>query len=411
MTTLVAPVIPFSLPEPEKLRRRWISFPKEQNECMQINIPMTSLADIKNGILFDGAVLADIAAYYQHFKLAPNKQHYYAFRVGDTCYVLTTFPTGHSHCTGAAQTLSKALSNNTRNPCCVFNDNFRTVGTQEEALNDMRVIYKAAEYVGITFNDATTELRFVKEYDFLGVHCNHIAKTIALTDKSVRKLKRIEESLTANYDALTFDDIRSILGFQIFASTVLEHQVTPYFHIFKFFRRRARTVVRPKQRVHPWKSIKLTWISWTRELLANTPININKVARRRSPCILYTDASQSGWGAVLFIDGRVYSYGNRWAENSRHINELEAWAVQNALNHFSQHLQLRDITLLVDNSSVHATLLKGRSKNYVLNQVAHWTHLFQQEFDATITVHWIPSEANEADGMSRLFQQLSSTCR
>jgi ribonuclease HI len=128
---------------------------------------------------------------------------------------------------------------------------------------------------------------------------------------------------------------------------------------------------------------------------------------------LYSDASLSGWGAVLHdnIRSTTVATGGRWtpSEARRHINELEVMAVVQAFRAFD--LRGADVHVLVDNTSALAGIKRGYSAAYAINnrlgELAELTSELR-----ILSVDYVASEDNWADAPSRGHAlQLSSPLR
>lgn len=397
---LVCPIIPFTVGEQAKRRRRFIAHPLEQNEDVEVKIGMTKLCDIELGVLaHDGARLTDISAYYQHFHLPEATRHHYAFRCSSGCFQLCTAPTGHSHCSGLAQILSESLAwlEQPRGLVAVYNDNFRCSGNHESSQHDMQSIKQAGAYLGIVFNEVETP--FMSEYDFLGVRCDHSQKTVALTERTVAKLKEIKETIALDMPNISMKEFRSLMGLLIFASSILGTRLASFYYVLKCFRRRCAADTNDNVRAVVWPACKVQLIQWCDTLLTNVPRSVVRLTL--STAILFTDASLKGWGAVLFIDGQVYSFGSRWQTPRNNINELEACALRLAITHFASHLHHRHIQLVVDNTSLLYTFQKGRSRNFVMNSVINSVDSLLNELESTWEISWVESKLNFADAPSR----------
>lgn len=399
-STLVCPVIPFSVPEPLKHRRRWITHPETQNEPVEIYVPMASLQDIKVGTMEEGAVLLDLQAYYQSFSLPEESRPYYGFRTKTGYYVLNTIPTGHSHATGVGQMLSRSLAG--PSPPIhldVFLDNFRCCGNRRSALQLATTIASNCDYVGLRINDREL-MSFQTRYDFLGVTCDHLKKTIELSQKSRLKLTQILNFIDNSYSDMTCADMLSMFGFLIYASNITDSHLAQYYHCFKFLRRRARLNLADKDPVHPWNCIRTTWRSWVSALLEAPPTPIT-TPHHLDRIVLFTDASMQGWGAFVILQDTFAWTGAKWADNSRIIAELEAWAIVNALTAFANIISNCHVVLMVDNTSCISALNKKRSTNFTINQVSGWVDAFMRERNATWEIHYVPSANNLADAPSR----------
>ncbi len=125
---------------------------------------------------------------------------------------------------------------------------------------------------------------------------------------------------------------------------------------------------------------------------------------------LFTDASQSGWGAVLVHPGqRVSIVGARW-EQATEINQGELKAVRLAMESFSAWFHDgAAIHLHIDNTSVIAALTKNHAKADNLNkELATWriprnvTILSVRYVASTHNPADVPSRHTEWDGHERL---------
>jgi len=104
------------------------------------------------------------------------------------------------------------------------------------------------------------------------------------------------------------------------------------------------------------------------------------------PIELHTDASASGYGAILMhkIDGkpRVVEYFSKCtspAESRYHSYELETLAVYNAVKSFRHYLHGRKFVIFTDCNS-----LKASRANVELTQRVHRWWAYLQSFDFTV---------------------------
>lgn len=401
---LVAEVIPFSVPEVPKRRRRFIAFSKVHNSTPTIRISLPSAASIREGVrLTPGARLDDLKTFYQQLPLPQESRNFYAFRTSRGVFRLTTVPTGHSHCPGMAQILSTSLT--TPGSTDVYIDNFRSCGTPESTQASMTTIHSRAADVGLEFNRENTG--FQTRYTFLGVVCDHDKKTVELSSKALAKLHQIRQRISREFSHLSLDDAVSFLSYLIYASSILQVRLGPFYYIFKCIRRRIRSETK---RARLWPSTQCLWLQWIDILIANHPSSVLPPTDAAIEATLYTDASLSGWGAVLFINNSVHVLADSWSPHlapSRHINELEAWAIRNALQGFEHFLANSSITLFVDNTTCVTALQRGLSRNFIVNTVAGWADQFCHRLSARINVSYIASSENLADAPSRIFSSSS----
>ena len=164
-----------------------------------------------------------------------------------------------------------------------------------------------------------------------------------------------------------------------------------------------------------WPSALPDLTQWVQDLLQLPPVSPGLPTSTDTSFVLATDASTTGWGAVL-VDaaGHVRTVSGKWRvpHTSHEINELEAAAVASAWLYF-RHLFRNDevVTILTDNTATLFTLRKGRAKEFPLNGAIDRV-LRLLDSNPNVRIAHVDTEANPADAMSRglpLDRQLSST--
>ena len=117
---------------------------------------------------------------------------------------------------------------------------------------------------------------------------------------------------------------------------------------------------------------------------------------------LFTDASESGWGAHL----DALQVSGQWStrETLLHINHLEMLAVRNALLAFKEQLTGMTVQLMSDNASVVSYLRKqGGTVSVPLYLLAREVLLLARDAQITLRAKHIPGERNAlADLLSRM---------
>ncbi len=134
-------------------------------------------------------------------------------------------------------------------------------------------------------------------------------------------------------------------------------------------------------------------------LLRNVPRSVR--IQTREKVFVFTDASFHGWGVVAFLDGHVTILGSKWKTARININELEACAVQHALDILGNNLRGTHVIFLVDNTSVVYAMRKGRSNNFVMNAVMERLAKYSELLDFSFETQWVESQHNLADAPSR----------
>ena len=117
---------------------------------------------------------------------------------------------------------------------------------------------------------------------------------------------------------------------------------------------------------------------------------------------LFTDASQSGWGAHLDTDQVSGSWSTR--EATLHINHLEMLAVLYALRAFRVQLTGLTVQLMSDNASVVAYIRKqGGTVSVPLYRLTREVLILARDAQITLLAKHIPGERNAlADLLSRM---------
>jgi hypothetical protein len=134
---------------------------------------------------------------------------------------------------------------------------------------------------------------------------------------------------------------------------------------------------------------------------------------------MFTDASLSGWGAILFADQHTFIAAGPWdsvalalAARGAGINFLELRTVRLALRRFSldffkvlgyQWLQNERIALWIDNTSALFSLVRSRSNSFSLNSELVKVNRLLRRLNLTLLPQYIASQENPADYWSRIF--------
>ena len=142
-----------------------------------------------------------------------------------------------------------------------------------------------------------------------------------------------------------------------------------------------------------------------REIITHLPL-AKKVYDEVTPQVtLYTDSSDTGWGA--YVQNTDSEYGEMWCDEIAplHINVKEILAVHRALIHFHNTLENKHIHMYIDNTTAISCLKKGGStKSKACNKATE--RVFRQAWTmgATFQLTYVPTEENvEADRASRAF--------
>jgi hypothetical protein len=116
--------------------------------------------------------------------------------------------------------------------------------------------------------------------------------------------------------------------------------------------------------------------------------------------VIYTDASDWGWGATLDMYQDDTTHG--WFQGPKlreHINYKEAEAVVESILYYN--LSQVHLQLWIDNTTVWWYIHKWGGRVQKLNEVVRRLWVLCQQRGITITPHYIPTQLNPADKPSR----------
>ncbi len=407
----------FSVPEHHKGRRRFILWPRAANSIpLPSKISLPNVETIVSRVKRPAATQIDIAAFYQHFKLHPSRQLQFCFSAGGRVFCPLTVATGQSHAVGVAQLTAEGLSSNVERSGVeaehadgvdvdTYIDNIRVAGDSKCAADAMGKILAKANALGILINSTNNPSDpntppIECEYTFLGVEFDHRRRRIRLGEKTKNKILHAAASLK---QGLTHEEAEAIFGLCVWASATLRIATYRFYYVYKYMRRRGGGGTKLKV----WPSVLPAWQKWAAHLSSNPWRSIKEVDLT-DLAVLFSDASNAGWGTTIFTSQGCFAHGEPWCprELGRGIAEKEAQALLNALGHW----QLGDcpVFVFVDNTSVLGALRKGRSRAFFLNRRVGE---ILARFSNVVALEYVPSRFNLADKPSRLFTnaQLSST--
>lgn len=404
----------FSVPEVTKRRRRLI--------CHTVDINKASLADDLPHCNFDGldslldsllddskgewhAWTVDIASYYHQFPLDASARKFFRFKVPEIgVFQLCTIPTGQRHCVARAQAFSQFLTRLTLNQAnlplvrCVdvYIDNFLFAFHSKEAASSTREVFTTiCNTLGVTLNEFAGPQHLVGlEHRGVVFQTSGTATTAKISSKTQQKLM---DALRHINRLPTLADALSIFGVCQYASRIHRLPLFPFYHIYKFIRRRSRliatSVLSLKEEARIWPSIVGLWERWILEILhtVRTPLLTS------CPYHIVSDASNSGWGAVIFPPGGApFAVAGSWTPvtSTLHINAKELLALTLAATHVPRGEKLK---LLLDNTSAIAAISNSRSRSFTLNSLLR---NFLPYYEIA-SVDYVPSANNIADGLSR----------
>ena len=116
---------------------------------------------------------------------------------------------------------------------------------------------------------------------------------------------------------------------------------------------------------------------------------------------LYTDASNSGMGAVM----GSHWFMKAWPASYKlyHINVLELFAIATALRTWGEHYRDVDLVVFTDNKPITQIWLSGTTKNKAIMHILHYLFFFLARRNINVRLQHIYGYRNtHADSLSRL---------
>lgn len=385
------PIRAFSVLEDLKKRRRLIMHPwlwNESADAVKMNLPSQHEC-IDLAEKYDWAICADIAAFYQHIRLPDPSR--FVLNIGGKLFSPTAIPTGAAFCPALAQAIAMAVLTATldeHRDCKgqAYLDNFRFLANSNMDLTATRTTFLTlCEELRIVLNDVE-DIAPVQRYTFLGITYDHVIRSVEPGDKIRNRLQYASHP--------TLRDIVQLFSRCAWLSHVFRLPLFDYYYIYKFLRRRAGAVL--DEPAKPWACLSDLFHRWIHEVSQMRPIC---VPTRVLNWTLVTDASSSGWGAILYADEVCVAAGP-WSTSllGKDIAVLEMLAVQWGWQRLVAHKVQQDVRihLVIDNTTVINVLKNGRSRGFLLNAIARSMPQFA-------SVRYVTSKDNTADGLSRFF--------
>ena len=345
----------------------------------------------------------DIKDAFTHVPMHPETLPYLAFRSGSTLFQFVTMPFGLNT---APRVFTKVLrpivaSLRARGVRLVtyIDDILILASSREQSTEHTRWLLELLSYLGFLVNWPKSVLVPARSIEFLGFILNSEAMTIALPPNKLNSLRhRVSAALEAQ--SLPLRALASLVG----ALNASAMAVMPT-------RLRTRSLLRDK--IDALHSTHGEWTDTTVTLSATSrrellwwqqdlqTWNGRSLVRTEPDRAMYSDASNTGWGAVL---GDQTAFGH-WSstEASLHINELELLAVLFGLQSFLPRLRGHSVLLRVDNTVAVAYLNhQGGTHSRRLSEVAQAVWDLALDNGMMLEAQHIPGLENvEADAASR----------
>lgn len=369
-----------------------------------LNMGLPKIHDVLDKLLNKNFLVQfDGQAYFYQFPLSGGAEKCFTFakatgrRKYDT-YALNVLPMGFKHAPRIAQLTSNLIIRNVLKDSLTsvgfaWVDNFIFAGdTMDELSRIIQSFKTVAETVNLKYKQLHDPSH---EADLLGLHVNLSSKTITPSEEHV---------------AIYHERFNTEIHTNRWYAGVAGHYIWM-----------AYTVLRlPLSNVHRMlftlsnigRDIALGLSNWSSPL--NKKYDITTLPEKESftraryihtarvdtsSFTVWSDASLEGAGVIA--QGHACLRGWAWSDPNFHkcqdifLKELlvAAQAVASAPSDSS-------ILLVTDNQGVYNTLRKGSSRSYIANEIMN-TMMTVSGSKSRLSIAWVPSQANLADGLSR----------
>jgi len=267
----------------------------------------------------------------------------------------------------------------------------------EAVEHTLRVLQKA----GFTINFEKSALKPTQTIEYLGFMLHSTSMMLTLPKKKLSAIITKSEDYLTLYKC-PIRKFSSLVG-MLAATDLGNDRAKVLIKTLQIAKSRALCNSRGKYEDNMYLSSSTK--SCIREWVGHLPLAKSLYTERIPELNLYTDASDTGWGA--FLKEKNWEYGEMWCgeKSPLHINIKELLAVLLALIHFRKPLKGKHIHLYVDNTTALSCIRKGGSTQSIsCNEVTEQIFRESWALGVTTLLTYIPSKENvEADRASRAF--------
>ena len=269
--------------------------------------------------------------------------------------------------------------------------------TKDQCLKDSGKLVKLVQELGWLINFQKSKLVPTQNLDFLGYHFDLQRGLVFPTQKKLDRLKVQTVSIRKSL-VLTPRKLMSLIG----TLASLEKTVPLgrlHMRPFQWYLRSHWKFPQSLDKSIPVTRNFLNYLKWWEDLqnlMAGAPLHPHV-----HNTLVFTDASQKGWGAHLNQIVLSGLWSNKEAQ--LHINVLELKAVLLALKGFQEHLQGQSVLICSDNSTVVSYLNKEGGTHSIEMCTLIWRILaFTNSRRIQIRARHVPGSLNViADSLSR----------
>eukprot|EP00794_Sanderia_malayensis_P010499 gene10499-11598_t len=393
----------FTRPKKDGTRRMILNLSDLNEYVGYQHFKMESLHDVQN-IIKPNVWMASVDLKDAFYSIPVNKNHqkYFKFFWKDKFYEFQGMPNGYGPAMRLFTKVLKppfaCLRAKGHMSVVYVDDTYLQGNTQQECLDNAIATVSLLRKLGFTIHLEKSQLLPVQELEFLGFLINSKNMTIKLTDNKIHGIReKILKFL--NMKKPTIKDLASVIGTVISTFPAIPYGKLHYrnsekckIEALKINKGNFKATIL----INP--SIKLE-LQWWLDNIANT---FNNLHLPDVDIVIYTDASELGWGAT---DG-VNPTGGQWLPAEiQHINCLELQAAYFAIKSYCRNKIFKHIRIMTDNQTTVAYINHmGGTKSATCNNIAItiWNFCIQQ--NCWISAAHVPGVDNTiADNKSRKF--------
>lgn len=310
----------FCVPEWDKDRKRPIFWP-DINKAISKDMLMKKFIPLKDDIrrscsLSKWSVQFDFAAWYDQLPLHPDISKFFSV---DGMYCLASLPMGFRPSAEVAHIITEAIASFPLPhgvSVIVYIDNIRFGGESKEAVEAAaKEFVSRAQQVGAILN--SEEIVACEMEDFLGECYDLKNSTRSLTKKTLAKVHKSIEMLKSK-ESLTFRQVSAIVGLLFFTSDVLRLQISSYFEGLRYFRRTMACCNEWDAKAPMIPDIaRSSLLLWLADSEANIVTPIHKDTSADPDLVIFTDASEIGWGALCVSKDNYELLHGNWSDADR----------------------------------------------------------------------------------------------
>ncbi|XP_048030341.1 uncharacterized protein LOC125257733 [Megalobrama amblycephala] len=370
---------------------------------MKLKFKMLTLRQIVSQIRSeDWFVTIDLKDAYFHVSILPHHRKFLRFAFGGKAYQYRVLPFGlalsprtFTKCVDAALAPLRLQGIRILN---YIDDWLILAQSQQLAVRHRDVVLAHMRKLGLRLNAKKSVLSPAQRTTFLGVVWDSVVMQARLSPARIESILSTVKRIKLG-QSLTVKQFQRILGLMAAASNVIPFDLLYMRPLQWWLRTRGFS-----PRENPFRMIKVTrqclraLDMWKKPWFLSLGPVLGALCRRKT---LTTDASLTGWGAVL--DG--HSTQGLWNEHhlSWHINCLEMMAVFLALRVFLPDLRGHHVLVRSDNTSVVAYINhQGGLRSRPLYRLTHQILLWSQGKLLSLRAAYIPGVQNiGADILSR----------